>query len=41
MDADHSDETWIGGVRERRAEIVAELRDYLRRTLAKGFGRQL
>jgi RNA polymerase sigma-70 factor (ECF subfamily) len=41
MDTDHSDEAWIGGVREHRAEIIAELRDYLRRTLAKGFGRQL
>ena len=29
------------GVRCPRAECIAELRDYLRRTLAKGFGHQV
>jgi RNA polymerase sigma-70 factor, ECF subfamily len=34
------DQAWIEGLRAQGA-VVAELRDYLRRTLAKGFGRQL
>jgi RNA polymerase sigma-70 factor, ECF subfamily len=34
------DQAWIEGLRAQGA-VVAELRDYLRRTLAMGFGRQL
>jgi RNA polymerase sigma-70 factor, ECF subfamily len=46
MRAEHSDQTWIDGLRGQRdpvaqAAAVSDLRDYLRRTLAKGFGRQL
>jgi RNA polymerase sigma-70 factor (ECF subfamily) len=40
MHAERSDQVWIDGVREGSA-LVVELRDYVRRTLAKGFGRQL
>jgi RNA polymerase sigma-70 factor, ECF subfamily len=37
-----SDQDWIDGLRKRKdAAVVADLRDYLRRTLAKGFGHQL
>ncbi|AKU95518.1 RNA polymerase sigma-54 factor RpoN [Labilithrix luteola] len=46
MHADRSDQAWIDGLRgtadtAARAALVSDLRDYLRRTLAKGFGRQL
>jgi RNA polymerase sigma-70 factor (ECF subfamily) len=42
MHAEYSDQAWIEGLRGgSQAAVVAELRDYLRRTLAKGFGRQL
>lgn len=45
MHAEHSEQTWIDGLRSSdavaQAAAVSELRDYLRRTLAKGFGRQL
>jgi len=37
---EHTDQAWIDGLRDGTAQ-VAELRDFLRRTLAKGFGRQL
>jgi RNA polymerase sigma-70 factor, ECF subfamily len=40
MHVEHNDDVWIDGLRAQSA-MVAELRDYLRRTLAKGFGRQL
>jgi RNA polymerase sigma-70 factor, ECF subfamily len=40
MHVEHNDEVWIDGLRAQSA-MVTELRDYLRRTLAKGFGRQL
>lgn len=36
-----SDQAWIDGVASDQAAVVAELRDYLHRTLARGFGRQL
>lgn len=36
-----SDQIWIDGLATDQAAVVAELRDFLRRTLAKGFGRQL
>ncbi|MFT3700137.1 MAG: sigma-70 family RNA polymerase sigma factor [Kofleriaceae bacterium] len=36
-----SDQAWIDGVASDQSAVVAELRDYLRRTLARGFGRQL
>jgi len=46
MRADRSDEAWVDGLREAadaatRDAVVCDLRDYLRRTLAKGFGHQL
>jgi len=45
MHADRSDQAWVDGLKESNATAscaaVADLRDYLRRTLAKGFGRQL
>jgi RNA polymerase sigma-70 factor, ECF subfamily len=43
MQVEHDDQTWIDGLRggSAQAAVVSELRDYLRRTLAKGFGRQL
>jgi RNA polymerase sigma-70 factor (ECF subfamily) len=41
MHLEHDDQAWIDGVRGTQVAVVAELRDYLRRTLAKGFGRQL
>jgi RNA polymerase sigma-70 factor (ECF subfamily) len=42
----YSDQAWIDGLRGgndalAQAAAVSELRDYVRRTLAKGFGRQL
>ena len=39
----YSDEAWLDGLRGGATQVVviAELRDYVRRTLAKGFGRQL
>jgi RNA polymerase sigma-70 factor, ECF subfamily len=40
MQVEHNDQVWIEGLRAQTA-IVADLREYLRRTLAKGFGRQL
>ena len=42
MYADHSDQRWVDGLRDHAdGALVADLRDYLRRTLAKGFGHQL
>jgi RNA polymerase sigma-70 factor (ECF subfamily) len=39
---EHSDQVWVDGLRgAAQAAVIADLRDYLRRTLAKGFGRQL
>ena len=39
---EHSDQVWVDGLRgAAQAAVVTDLRDYLRRTLAKGFGRQL
>lgn len=40
MQLEHDDQVWIDGLRAQTA-MVGELRDFLRRTLAKGFGRQL
>lgn len=37
---ERSDQVWIDGLATDQV-VVAELRDFLRRTLAKGFGRQL
>lgn len=39
MYADRSDQAWVDGLKEDA--VVADLRDYVRRTLAKGFGHQL
>ena len=46
MQVEHSDQAWLDGLRTAdnalaQAAAVSELRDYVRRTLAKGFGRQL
>ncbi len=46
MHADRSDQAWVDGLTEganavARDAVVSDLRDYLRRTLAKGFGQQL
>jgi RNA polymerase sigma-70 factor (ECF subfamily) len=45
MDAERSDRVWIDGLKAGAtasgAAVVADLRDYLRRTLAKGFGQKL
>lgn len=38
---ERTDQTWIDGLATDQAAVVAELRDFLRRTLARGFGRQL
>jgi RNA polymerase sigma-70 factor, ECF subfamily len=39
MHADRSDQAWVDGL--KAGTLVSDLRDYLRRTLAKGFGQQL
>jgi RNA polymerase sigma-70 factor (ECF subfamily) len=39
MYADRSDQAWVDGLNE--GAVIADLRDYVRRTLAKGFGHQL
>jgi len=39
MHAERTDQAWVDGLKE--GAVVADLRDYLRRTLAKGFGHQL
>ncbi len=39
MQADRSDRAWVDGL--KAGTCVGDLRDYLRRTLAKGFGKQL
>jgi len=45
MHADRSDQGWVDGLRRSTdvegAIVSSDLRDYLRRMLAKGFGRQL
>jgi RNA polymerase sigma-70 factor (ECF subfamily) len=46
MHPERSDRAWVDGLKEgdgavAHAAVVADLRDYLRRTLAKGFGQQL
>ena len=42
MHAELTDQVWIEGLQgTAQSAVVSELRDYLRRTLAKGFGRQL
>ncbi|HEY1550654.1 MAG TPA: sigma-70 family RNA polymerase sigma factor [Kofleriaceae bacterium] len=39
---EQGDQFWVDGLRGANdAAVVAELRDFVRRTLAKGFGRQL
>jgi RNA polymerase sigma-70 factor (ECF subfamily) len=46
MRTERSDEAWVEALRSSgpapsRGDVVADLRDFLRRTLAKGFGQQL
>ena len=38
---ERTDQIWIEGLARDQSTVVAELRDFLRRTLARGFGRQL
>ena len=45
MQTERSDEAWVEALRARGPsashDVVADLRDFLRRTLAKGFGQKL
>jgi RNA polymerase sigma-70 factor, ECF subfamily len=45
MQVERTNEAWVSGLRgadaAARDAVVADLRDYVRRTLAKGFGRRL